>query len=1235
MKKLFYLAVAFLPVLVSGQSTDQNYVKTKVYKTASTTSIATPSETQATQSITYFDGLGRPIQQVAHKQSASGKDIAIPIVYDEFGRQTKDYLPIPLSTNDMSFTDNTMVISDPINYYTTLYGADGAHRFSEKRLENSPLQRILEQAAPGNDWSMDSAEKHTIRFDYQTNVADEVKLFKASANWDPEKELYEITFVNGSGTVFYEANQLYKTVVKNENWKPADGHKNTTQEFKDKDGRVVMKRTYGTSKVNTIATETWHETYYVYDQFGNLTYVIPPLVEGAINSDKLSGLCYQYKYDYRNRLVEKKLPGKQWEFIVYDKLDRVVMTGPARPPFAHLSKDGWMFTKYDAFDRVVMTGFMALPSNQSFTHERRKEKQTERNSQTSNFNETRLATGTTPAASPGAANNPIHSYSNLSLPTSGYYVLSINYYDDYSYTGAPTVPQTVGDGEIVFFNNTKKPKGLPTGKWTRVLANTLNEASAKKEISYTFYDYKSRPIRTYVTNNLSTTSYIQTDVKYDFEGKIMETITRHKPSSDVAEITIRDYFTYSEQGRLLTHSNKVNNNSIQLLADNTYNELGQLIGKKVGNTVGSTPLQEVDYYYNIRGWLKSINDITNLGTDLFAFKLNYNEVENETNYEGKALYNGNIAETYWRTGKDDVKRKYGYFYDDLNRLTNAVYQRPNSSGIGVVTNAYNESLTYDKNGNIITLQRNGDIEEIAPALEIDDLNYVYRANTNELIKVTDNLTTSPSGFNDRANNAEEYGYDAHGNMTRDDNKGITDIRYNHLNLPIKITFGTQGEIAYVYNAEGKKLEKTVTQTGSTAVTTKYLDGFQYVDNVLQFFPHAEGYVKKNGNNYNYVFNYTDHLGNVRLSYQDVDLNSTIETSEIIEENNYYPFGLKHSGYNNTLGIGGNSEAQKYGFENKEWQNELGLNVYDFGARSYDPALARWTTVDPVIHFNQSVYTAFDNNPIYFADPSGTKTASSITDAWNQTPEGENSTWYNDGDEGFTDNPPKEGATREETVNFGTSYLPNRQKVTKYYHAGGVDGSEAGWYSANDYFETFRTTIRRIGQGQASIEILGSFNFTDDVLIAMTAWAAEAYQQYGGKANRANGAITPLDFSSPFFAPGIALKLAQLSKYSKFAFWSGRGTQQAAIKAGYKVLGHTDAGKNLALLTADMEYSVGSQAWHFWGRLSQAYARKIPRGSTVNVFVTRGQNANPMSIWSRFERPILEANKVKIKYNFVD
>ena len=195
---------------------------------------------------------------------------------------------------------------------------------------------------------------------------------------------------------------------------------------------------------------------------------------------------------------------------------------------------------------------------------------------------------------------------------------------------------------------------------------------------------------------------------------------------------LKDAFTYSNQDRLLTHTHQIGlTGAPELLADNTYNELGQLVSKKVGRTVAS-PLQKVDYSYNIRGWMTEINKVAGStnplqqGTDpldLFAFKINYNTVQNETNYTGKELYNGNISETYWRTSSDNVLRKYGYFYDDLNRLKNAVYQKPGNSV--AVTNSYNESLSYDKNGNILALQRKGEYEDNALQLQTDNLNYFY------------------------------------------------------------------------------------------------------------------------------------------------------------------------------------------------------------------------------------------------------------------------------------------------------------------------------------------------------------------------------------------------------------------------------------------------------------------------------------------------------------------------------
>jgi RHS repeat-associated protein len=302
-----------------------------------------------------------------------------------------------------------------------------------------------------------------------------------------------------------------------------------------------------------------------------------------------------------------------------------------------------------------------------------------------------------------------------------------------------------------------------------------------------------------------------------------------------------------------------------------------------------------------------------------------------------------------------LNRGCAYQYDNLNRLKAATYQKA-----GTVTNAYNESLTYDKNGNILTLNRNGTSET---ATAIDKLAYTY--SNNQLLKVAD-ASNKTQGFKDGTNTDNDFTYDFNGNMTIDKNKGITLITYNHLNLPIKITFGTTGNIVYVYNATGQKLKKVVTQ-GTTVTTTDYLGGYQYLNNILQFFPTAEGYVaySQTLNAYSYVYQYKDHLGNIRLSYSDANNDKLITNNEIVEESNYYPFGLKQTGYNNVTNSLGNSSAQKYKLKGKEWQDELGLNEYAFGFRDYDPAIGRWNVIDPLAekYITTSPYAFVQNNPL--------------------------------------------------------------------------------------------------------------------------------------------------------------------------------------------------------------------------------------------------------------------------------
>jgi len=115
--------------------------------------------------------------------------------------------------------------------------------------------------------------------------------------------------------------------------------------------------------------------------------------------------------------------------------------------------------------------------------------------------------------------------------------------------------------------------------------------------------------------------------------------------------------------------------------------------------------------------------------------------------------------------------------------------------------------------------------------------------------------------------------------------------------------------------------------------------------------------------------YGDHLGNIRLSYQDKNNDGTITAStEIVEENNYYPFGLKQKGYNTTI----NGRHHKYMFGGKEQQDELGLNWYDITARNYDPALGRWMNLDPLAEkkYGFTPYNYVQNSPLFRIDPNG-------------------------------------------------------------------------------------------------------------------------------------------------------------------------------------------------------------------------------------------------------------------------
>lgn len=1064
--------------------TNGNYIHT-IVPTKETTNVASLLQSQKIETITYFDGLGRPIQNIGIRAGGSNQDLITHIGYDVIGRQVKDFLPYAEISSCGLYRGDALSASE--SFYNTSKYENTQNPYSEKEFEASPLSRVLKQAAPGNDWMMksvgiecascidgnspdfytntcneyrdflitmsinldyydplntsaynspegiayrnnnplppmngiNSGPDRTIKFEYGLNEIDEVRLFKVNLNIVNNVYFPILT----GGDIYYGLGQLDKVVTKDENGWPTQQNlkDHTTEEFKDKEGRVVLKRAYD----NNVA----HDTYYVYDDYGNLTYVLPPKVNttDGVSAEELEELCYQYTYDQKNRLVEKKLPGKSVEYIVYDKLDRPVLTQDANLR----TQSKWLFTKYDVLGRVAYTG-----DYKNTLDTTRIALQALVDAATYLF-ESRTAANT--------INTTTVYYTNVAFPVindTNINLYTINYYDDYGFDLDEGVSETIGTNPQI--TPTSATKSLVTGSKVRVLG-TNNWIT-----NVIYYDDKGRPIYNYSKNNfLETVQKVKSVL--DFVGKPTQITTKHKRNNLTTAIV--DNFTYDPQGRLLTQTQKINNQDDELIVSNVYDELGQLKEKGVGGKVTATsPLQKVDYTYNIRGWLKGINDVNAIGNDLFAFTINYNKPTDLT----KALFNGNISQTLWKTANNDSGLKnYTYNYDALNRLTLAESQD---------AGRYNESMSYDKNGNIMSLIRKGNTNPEASTFGImDDLAYSYN-NTdigNKLMKVVDSSLIT-EGFKDANITGDDYSYDANGNMTKDLNKGIsTAITYNHLNLPTQITFAT-GNIQYVYDAAGAKQRKIV----STGTTTDYAAGFIYEKigtgaNVLKFFSHPEGYVANNSGTFDYIYQYKDHLGNVRLSYD--------KNLAIVEENNYYPFGLRQNGYNNNPNYSlGSPQAEKYKYNGKELQDDnIGgqqLNLYDFGARNYDPALGRWMNLDPLAEQmrRHSPYNYAFDNPIYFIDPDGMSPrvndgTQAFKDAWNSLVM-ESKTWdKNDEESEDGIDPPNKKKKGSDFDNWGKK-VGTAGNMFLQWLTGGLGKSTYNSFKNDDIAESFRNAI---------------------------------------------------------------------------------------------------------------------------------------------------------------------------------
>ena len=167
-------------------------------------------------------------------------------------------------------------------------------------------------------------------------------------------------------------------------------------------------------------------------------------------------------------------------------------------------------------------------------------------------------------------------------------------------------------------------------------------------------------------------------------------------------------------------------------------------------------------------------------------------------------------------------------------------------------------------------------------------------------------------------------------------------------------------------------------TNGAAITTDYSSNYIYENGSLQFFHTPEGYVEPiNASNYaslfRHTFQYKDHQGNIRLSYKDLNQNTGAISLSIVEENNYYPFGLKHKGYNGAV----NGADYPYGFQDQEETNDpFGFNMIEFKYRMHDPAIGRFIQVDPLAkdYVYNGTYNFAENKVIQFNELEGLEAA---------------------------------------------------------------------------------------------------------------------------------------------------------------------------------------------------------------------------------------------------------------------
>jgi RHS repeat-associated protein len=783
--------------------------------------------------ISYTDGLQRPVQQVAARANTQLTDMISSAQYDVFGRSPDAFLPFSDNqANPSLFRNNPQTL---IQQFYQQWQPGEQFLYSTGLSTDEVDAEMLSQSAPGNAMAGRAVGGRSISRVYLS--AEAVWQFIIHNN---QPALPAIA----SSRIYGDRDLTVEETV--------DANNRRLVKYFDLEGQLIMEKLQQSENPG-IAWQGWNITYYVYDEMGNLRFVLPQMATQAwraqvpagnqaqpvvFSASLLDQLGFVFTYDAFGRVESKKVPGVTAEQYVYDRLGRQVISRDAKQALttevSHI--------EFDNLGRPLRTR---------------------------TINTTTLGIGTMRSLAANSTNFMVGGVTVIETET---------YYDNYNFTGANnkafnhSIMTTLSSGPNQVLSNT--PATANRGRITGVLVRVLYPAGVPQGpqtlLTVNYYDRNGRLIQSQSDNILGGNDI--TAIRYDFAGNIISQSLQHQNpripqghATHLRDITIRKRYEYYANGSLHRVFQQIGSQPEERLLEHEYNPLGQLTRKTLG-----TGIESLNYTYNIQGQLTGINEayVRNKsagghhwwGTTLHYFN-GFTHARNDGTLTGMA----------WRSrGHHRQAFAYGMVYDILGRIVRAEFTAntaavPGNSGWAQSHNYTVDNISYDEAGNLLTMRSTS--TAWGDTRVIDNLQYQYAGGDHRLTAVNDQApvqTTPLANFRDGVQQATEYQYDANGNLIQDNNKGFT-ASWNMLEKPEIISFTGNRQLRFVYDATGQRLQKWATE-GGVHTSISYIGGLVYRnDTLLLEFAHDAGRTRRNrlGRLVN-DFYITDHLGNTRM-----------------------------------------------------------------------------------------------------------------------------------------------------------------------------------------------------------------------------------------------------------------------------------------------------------------------------------------------------------------------------------